>query len=216
MSKNLKRKTSRKNRSKRANLGDGSLAISRPGMLTFKTSMTKGNPIMKVARKALLSSFVTNVGGATNAVYSFQLSDVDNYTEFTNLYDQYRIRRIDLQFIPFYTQSTPGAGACSGVIYAAPDFDDISATASAALRQYPACQVFGQTERIQVTVEPRLAVAAYSGTFTSYANLRDQWIDCNSPSVQHYGFKLAADASGGTANSFQVIGTYHLEFRSAR
>ena len=44
-------------------------------------------------------------------------------------------------------------------------------------------------------VYPRISTAAYSGAFTSYTNTKAPWIDCNSPTVQHFGMKFGIDAT---------------------
>jgi len=60
-----------------------------------------------------------------------------------------------------------------------------------------------------------MAVAAYAGSFTSYANMEPQWIDCASPSVQHYGFKCAVNPTG-VAMTFDLIGKIWVQFRNSR
>jgi hypothetical protein len=60
---------------------------------------------------------------------------------------------------------------------------------------------------------PHMAVATFSGAFTSYANVPATWIDSASNNVQHYGLKLAA-LSGGGAYPFNVTVRAVISFRA--
>jgi len=197
---------------------DAAFILSKPNsVITYTYNGRRNGRVHRFERTASLSSYSTSTGGPTNAVYQFALSDTDNYTELTALFDQYKIDYVDLTFVPFYTESIPGTGECAGVVYSAPDFDDNSATAAAALRQYSGVQCHKQVDPFAVRIKPRAAMALYSGSvFTQFGNIPDPWIDANSPGVPHYGFKLAADASGGTAQTWQVLAKYHISCMSSR
>lgn len=52
-----------------------------------------------------------------------------------------------------------------------------------------------------------MAVAVYSGAFTSFANAPSSWIDSGSPNVQHYGLKAAVTATA-------AVQTYNLQVRA--
>lgn len=200
------------NRSRMGN--DGAHMPVVPGLRRFVWSMKKDTMVYPHARTIDLAAYTTSIAGATNAVYSFSLDQVTNYTEFTNLYDQYRIKRVDIQMRRM--GNSESTAAIDGVIYVAPDYDDVAATAVAALQQYPAVQCLNWDEGCQIELYPRIAMAAYAGAFTSYANVAAGWIDCNSPSVAHYGLKIAANGFGGVPQKWEITATYHLEFRSPR
>jgi len=72
------------------------------------------------------------------------------------------------------------------------DYDDaVNLTTFASALDYPsAFQSEGYTPHRHVFV-PHIAVAAFAGTFTAYANEEAPWIDCASNTVQHYGVKTA-------------------------
>jgi hypothetical protein len=147
-------------------------------------------------------------------------------TDFTSLaavFDQYRITELEVTFVPEGNQSliasTSGTytGAV-GCLYTVIDYDDSATlTAPSIALAYENCI---QTETYEVNrrcFKPRIAVGAYSGSFTSFANQKAQWIDCSSSSVQHYGIKYVVDT--GNASSLQswnyrVRGT--MEFKNSR
>jgi len=58
-----------------------------------------------------------------------------------------------------------------------------------------------------------MAVAAYSGAFTSYSNLVGGWIDSASPAVQHYGIKLATPIATGSI-AYTMTARAVVSFRS--
>lgn len=147
--------------------------------------------------------------------FNFQLAYLPGYTEFTSLYDQYRIDSVLLRFIPAVMTSSP-LDPLNGFIAMAVDYDDINNPASMdQLYQYGNCSVYPANREIIVRVRPRAALAAYSGTFTSYANMGNMWIDIASPSVQHYGLKAGYTAST-PVHSWNVFITYMLSLRSSR
>jgi len=76
-------------------------------------------------------------------------------------------------------------------IYCVIDYDDASALSSAAnASAYTNCVVMNPGESCERVFQPRMALAAYAGAFTSYANVGPQWIDAASNAVQHYGVKF--------------------------
>jgi len=147
----------------------------------------------------------------TRIGYSFQLSDLPGVTQLTAVFDQYCIvavvARITLSTPSFTTGEHPGR-LCSVI-----DHDDHTAlTTLGAAGAYPSCLETEGTVGHTRVIEPRFAAAAYSGTFTSYANTRG-YIDSNSIGVQHYGLKLVADVSVGGSFVYSPTFEYIVHFR---
>jgi hypothetical protein len=101
--------------------------------------------------------------------------------------------------------------------YVVVDYDDASALTSAAqARSFESCIIVPPGKECTRQFKPRIAMAAYSGTFTSFANVADQWIDSNSNSVAHYGVKLfipGATAAQTLLQSWTVEREYWVSFR---
>jgi len=149
------------------------------------------------------------------SAFNWQLSYLPGYTEFTALYDQYKIESISLRIIPTATTSTPNDPA-TGYVTLAVDYDDaVTPTSMTSLFEYGTCQVFQPTEVIEMKLHPRIAKAAYSGAFTSYASEPAGWIDVGSPSVQHYGLKVGL-AQTTVVLKYNVFAEYELSFKSSR
>lgn len=167
----------------------------------------------------------------------FELDNLPDYTEFTNLFDQYRINMIKYQWIPDRNVNTMGTSDISTplittveqpipLIYTFIDYDDITVPASIdefTERQNMRTARFNKVhKRIW---KPTVLVPTYrTGVTFGYSPKRKQWIDCANPDVPHYGLKWCfynpanSDATHlrGIALSFRVMATYYLQFRNVR
>jgi hypothetical protein len=126
------------------------------------------------------------------AALSFALSAFNGYTNFTSLFDQYRFDQLEVWIEPVNTTT-----AVFGVVATAIDLDDANTpgTFVSVADHQGALIGEGQGGRYHKW-KPHMAVATYSGAFTSYGNMPAGWIDAASPSVQHFGLKAAAGTSG--------------------
>jgi hypothetical protein len=162
----------------------------------------------------------TPTSGVNNTTY-FQLSNLDNSSSFENVWDQYRIDAIRMTCKPqnnaigLVTNSTTTLVP----LYCVIDYDNTAnLTTAAAAREYDNCICLEPGESFVRTFQPRIATAAYSGSFASYANMSPQWIDCASPNVQHYGVKIfvpGATAAQTQLQSWDIVYEYWLSFKSS-
>jgi len=144
------------------------------------------------------------------------LSGLPSYDEFTKLFDQYRITRWEI-FFSFDRESAEAgdAGTQRGLPYltVVRDFDDANVlTSLAAYSQYDPCYVKRLDQPIiKFIIVPHIAMAAYSGAFTSYANRQMQWIDVASSDVIHYGYKYAVTppAYGTATHTIGLLRVWH-------
>lgn len=155
----------------------------------------------------------------------FTLDATSGYTELTALFDSYRIECVEVEFVPMYNmQSITLAGTVKvAELYTAIDYDDNNAAASlGAMNEYRTNRIATWNQRFTRSFKPRAAAAVYgSGAFTSYAQVPgNQWMDCASPSVAHYGLKYgityANTAQTTQLQSWTVRFVYYLDFRYAR
>jgi hypothetical protein len=153
--------------------------------------------------------------------FNFKLTDLAQYTTFQNLFDQYMIDEVQMILRP--------AGNYSAVIgintekipllYVVIDYDDSSTPSGVSqLKEYSNCSV-SLFETVCVRFKPHVAMAAYSGSFTSFANVKSTWIDVAYPSVQHYGVKMACEAGLSGQSNLQywdISIKYKISFRNVR
>ncbi len=184
---------------------------------------------MEISRRPKVMTFSRSVGKGTIIAsqfeevkaYSFALSDLPSYTDFTSLFDQYRIAEIILEFIPVsvpFGESTSSTAYPS--IHSVIDLDDDTLPASVdTLRQYATHQVVPNQKYFRRVLTPRFAVAAYSGAFTSYSQSQPfQWIDSASAGVLHYGVKTGTTpvtTASGQFVLYNVDATYIIQCRNS-
>ena len=148
------------------------------------------------------------VGAASTAQgFNFSLTDVPNYSDFTNLYDQYKICAVHVKFYPSQTQTITlntleRANACARFLSAI-DLNDSTAPLTAdEVRQYETCEVTSILE----THERFIKHPLYQNS--SGQNTGD-WVATSSPSLNWNGLKIFIEPCNATGTSTTL--TYHLE-----
>lgn len=159
----------------------------------------------------------SSVGSFLQINFTFANSDPDS-ASYAAVFDQYRIVAAEVLLTPRITQANQVSPYPAGYLYTVLDYDDSAALTSVqAAQNYSSCIVTPVTEPVRRCIKPRIAMAAYSGAFTSFANVADQWIDAASTGVIHYGIKCAMDV--GTASAlvtYDLEQTVVFQFRSQR
>lgn len=132
-------------------------------------------------------------------------------TEFSALYDQYRIDYVDCQFMFSNNQSSVNSpGTVLPIMYLAKDYDDSNVANYTDLQQYSTQRTWqlGQHRKdgvYHVRVKPNVDVTVYqSALLTGYARGKPMFIDTSSPAVPHYGIKIAYDPIFTPASSTNV------------
>jgi hypothetical protein len=154
---------------------------------------------------------------------AFSLGNVTESTSLSSIFDQYMIERITLVVTPVqnFSQLPAIGGGLNGTLspmLESPDYDDNAApTVIATLESKNQCRIHFPGDGTFVrSFVPRVALAAYSGSFTSYASSEPIWIDVVSPNVAHYGWKTWVTASQATQTVFSqwsILTTYHCKFK---
>jgi len=149
--------------------------------------------------------------------YNFNLS-ASNAT--AGNFDQYRLMAVRFSIVPNNNAIGLVTNSSTGLVpvYCVIDYDDTNALASASAAEgYNNCIVLNPGESLSRTFRPRMALAAYSGAFASYANVEPLWIDASSNGVQHYGIKLYIPgvlAAQTLLQSWNIIVEYCWELRA--
>ncbi len=154
------------------------------------------------------SSTTVDVAASMN----FTLSQMNDVSSWTTCFDQYRIDEIEVWIFPEEFTSSVDSGLVTSVL----DYDDSTNLASlAAALDYDTAVTAGGSCGHYRRLKPRIAIAAYSGAFSSFANQSAQWIDCGSTGVQHYGLKAYATVANQTV-PYRAIARFHVKFRALR
>jgi len=150
------------------------------------------------------SFFTTSTSIPTYASAAFILTNFGDYLQYVGLFDQYRFEQIEVWIAP----NSVVTNVAIGDFVSAVDIDDAATPAafSPVLSKQGALSTSGQSSHYHKW-RPHVAIAAYSGAFTSFSNEPALWIYSGSPSFQHFGLKLAAQPSAAAQ-------TYSIEVRA--
>lgn len=164
--------------------------------------------------------FGMTVGASEILSYdNFKLSDIPTYTVFTQLFDQYRIKQVQVLFKAVGTQTY--IGNSSGDIpqvSTAFDYNDGSGN-GAHPRGYQSCLTTLATCSFNRKFTPRTATQLYlSGTSSGYrAGNPNDWLDCAYPGIPHY--QLVTNITTTSLDCqfvYDVDVVYTLEFKTVR
>jgi hypothetical protein len=166
---------------------------------------------------------MVNIGSITSsaslAVFNgvvFSLSQVDQVSSLIAVFDQYRITEIEVWYMPRTSSTSVTGTGNAGLLASVLDYDDGTAlTSFASALDYTNALVSSGVDGHYRRFKPHCAVAAYSGAFTSYANVESPWLDAVSTTVQHYGVKTAWTVTD-TAYTQDILARFHVEFRNVR
>lgn len=140
------------------------------------------------------------------------LVNFNQASTFTAMFDQYRIDAIEVWITP---QISADISMATGFLCSVIDLDDdTNLTSVAAAQEYSSCVTTPAKTGHYRHFIPHVAMAAYSGAFTSFANVASPWIDAGSPSVVHYGVKVACNTSLAATYSYDTIVKAHFTFRN--
>lgn len=202
---------------KRRYPGRYALARSRP-----RQSITTG--YLKVKQKVAVQINVPAGAPETGRAFVFRLSDLLQATEFTRLFDSYRLNGVKVTMSPL-TNSALTANPSYKLMTAIDLDDDATPTVNGLLQRSNVKiktvtsggnnpQVFSRFLR------PRYLTQLYeTSTSTGYGQgARKQWLDTADPSIPHYGLKVVWDTDPVLASDilWQFYFTYYIEFKSLR
>lgn len=176
---------------------------------------TVRQPIHYFKRTAFYSGFLN--GSTTqdvNVSYIGQLSQVPNYTEFTNMFDLYKIKAIKWRFMPRANSAEAGTNQGLVKMFTAIDYDDNTPVNIGGIMQYESLKTTNTSQDHVRYVKPRISSQVFQAAPNpAYSSTRN-WLDCDFPSVPHYGLKLVLQQLPAGTQSFDIQVTYYLAFKN--
>lgn len=181
--------------------------VSRPNVYNFKRT------------QYYTSAFTVTTATAYAQAWSFNLSLLPNATDFTNLYDQYMIKKVVFKIIPKHTQNEINSGLTSNddlpQIHSALDYDDqTNPTSIQQLCEYQSHKMTRGNKVHTRVIVPKIEL----GSTGVAANIPKafQWIDCDSPTVDHRGIKvfIPQTVTAGTQLFYDVMVTYYFSMKN--
>ncbi len=203
-------------------------------MTMFKNIVNKVYPYkIRVKRIKIESAFATETQGTLN----FRLSNLDSVADFGGLYDQYKIVKVQVKFIPIgadmivlqpTTNSAPTVQ--TPLLYSAIDYDQLDTQTPKTIeeiRQYQGCKAIKASRTTSWTITPKLRGAVVKSidgggvpTF-AYTTVPNRWLDKADNGVPYCGIVFGLEKSGTiTAQNknfaMTIEAVYWLQFKGVR
>lgn len=165
--------------------------------------------------------------------YAFRLSDLPDYSQFTNLFDRYRINAVKLLFIPAYNSIEENQGNLNQAsslnylsvqprVYTIIDKNGDATTSTE--------NTMLENGNVRIIREPCKSFTVYcknpcvqlageaSGVIVSGISKARQWCDTTNYNMAHYGISWGGIAYNGTsstvAQAYNIVATYYLQFKN--
>lgn len=211
------------------------MSTKRPRYATASRGLRLSTNTIRTCRMVTKGNFT--VGAAFSGTqYLFNLSQLPAYTEFTNLFQKYRVKSVKLTFVPQYTGFDAGQQEANAVAatatqwFAQPrvySFTDNSGSAVYALETD-----FQQEQNTKLVSNPYktwsvtlrnptvLTGANANGTNVLGEMVVSPWLATGTATIDHFGIYVggispSVSANGGSLN-YSVVAKYELEFKDVR
>lgn len=168
-------------------------------------------------RTAYLGTATASISAAGVATpianaHQFSLSQLPGVSEFSNLFDQYKITGARIQYTPAASEGIiqPGVNASAALgysrVHSVIDYDDASAPSSEdQLLEYGSHKSTAPFATHSRYIKPKVLHEIYrSAVATSYAPRASTYLDMTNTDIPHYGIKVWVSAPNtffGTANT---------------
>lgn len=168
--------------------------------------------------------FFTNASDLDSGTFNtpFAFNQLPNYTEFSYLFDQYKIVGVRMTFIYSNNVSNLSSNTAVGsalansglpVLYWVYDSDDATPLANLnAMREYESYTARRLDRPVKIFVRPKHLTNIYvSAGVDAQAPDKQKWLDINQTSIPHYGVKFCLDPL--IANQTSEIGLLRCEMK---
>lgn len=166
-----------------------------------------------------------NVAEYNNAIF-FSFDQVTNYNYYAQLWDQYRINFVKVEFIPvqatlvnrpYDDTTTPNVNTSTPLLFAVIDRDDSNVQNSAEIKSRQGHRYCKATRKMDWSFSPSTLTPVYAGSVSSFGykvNLNKQWLDMGNTGVIHFGLKYALETqSPNNTFLYRIRKTYYVSFR---
>lgn len=165
----------------------------------------------------------SNVSIDTLGAMQFTLSQLPGVSEFTTLFDMYKINGIKLSFVPAQTgadTNDPSKFMYMPDFWTVIDYDDANTPTKNDMLQCTGLRMTRGNRTHSRYIKPAVSAEVYrSLTNSSYAPKWRQWLDMADTGVPHYGIKYFAHASGYTSGNqpaWRVYATFYFSCKGVR
>lgn len=177
-------------------------------------------------KRTFLQELLTNLGssGVVNRAYFFSFSMLPNVSEFTTLFDRYRINKVVIKFVPGYSNTVATSNPRCQFITAV-DYDDASlVTSTNNLLEYDTKRIHDVNRIVVRKFTPACAqiTGLTQNVSTKDVSTRSRpawkvWLDCaNDDDRPHYGLKCQWSGAGNQDMEIRVWITLYFSCAAVR
>lgn len=171
---------------------------------------------------SLGTAVADTVGRQFGAGLTFRIANLESSTDFTSLYDQYKIKGVSIKVIPLSDSATAQSSGFIPTLYWRTDNDDSAAPANEGeMRQAQDVKTMRLTGPRSIYIPYPKSVVDVNGTANAYAANASRWINCADTTVFHHGLKMwfknvDLRAQPNTITAFRIEVMYYLLFRGVQ
>lgn len=177
-----------------------------------RTKLTDNTPYR--FKRTVQFPAVTSSVGASYGALTFSLAQLTNPTEFTSLFDSFKISGIKLVFMPRISESNGPAGSQGfGTFIYSPDYDDGTVPSSSIElleRQSHRVKQIGSTRPFKIFLKPSAGVTLVGGFGQTKG-----WSDTANNGILYYGLKYAW-TNVVVSSIMDLYVTYYLKFKGVK
>lgn len=172
-------------------------------------------PIHYFKRTAYYNGYISgSTTSDTGGALIGQLNQVPGYTEFTSLFDQYKIMAMKIRLSPRADSAEIGTNQGLIKVFTAIDYDGGTApTNIAGILQNESLKVSKANRDHVRYFRPRYNVNTTAVAGTGYKSTRG-WLDCDNASVAHHGLQFVIQQLPAGVQSWDIVVTYYLAFKN--
>lgn len=183
---------------------------------TFKRK-TRGrtNKIYSFKRTFESAQIVCNASAGVTGAFSLALADVPGASDFTNLFDQYRICGVKINMVPVYDAALSSA-INKFAMFSVIDYNDYNTITMNQALEYQNVKRSTSVSGHRRYFKPRIAIQQTDYSNNSFvASYKPPWISTDDTNIAHGYMKYVTDTnSGSAAFTWNVYITLYLQFRN--
>jgi len=204
--------------------------VRRPRLIRRKKTSNKVHSFVRWCDKdsqypsTLGPSTIVETGSDQNLVYTFKLDNVINPSDFTNLFDMYKINKVTV-FLERYRETTGESGNSpyNRKIAVVWDDDGNALSGEDAYMEYGNCKRYNAigSGAIKLVLYPKLSapllnVGGSNNAYQSVPSSR-QWLKIEDDDIPHFALKIFVP-SGITSQSYGIFNVrvkYHISLKNS-
>lgn len=188
----------------------GNMESSQTGTILLPKVTTSRTTFVRTTVPVLL----TKVSSDPAAMLSFRFDEIPNYTEFTAMYDYYRILRIDFKVTAVFN------AVVTTKLFVTSDFDGgaVLSLADMAQRRHVERILSVDKPEFVFSFRPKVSSAVNASTGSVLSGVTAPLLDLASPTVEHYGlaYNMLNYNTGISGVNIYTSAVFHVQLSGAR